>query len=134
MEKLRHSKKSLIVLTLVLLIAIGCTITFTQEQLPQDASSDCNTTISSTVFNSWFQTGTVSLNGVVNPANSITFTPNSLCSFYAWTEQMFLWLTSPAPKSYGGGGGLILDSPTFYDVSPEDSTGARVLSRINRAL
>lgn len=30
---------------------------------------------------------------------------------------MFLWLTSPAPSIYGGGG-IILDSPTFYDVSP----------------
>ena len=32
---------------------------------------------------------------------------------------MFLWLTSPAPPTYGGGG-RIFDSPVFYDVSPPD--------------
>ncbi|HEY0760807.1 MAG TPA: hypothetical protein VGD61_00410 [Pyrinomonadaceae bacterium] len=31
---------------------------------------------------------------------------------------MFLWLTSPTPSSYGGGGRPIFDSPVFYDVSP----------------
>jgi hypothetical protein len=38
---------------------------------------------------------------------------------------MFLWLTSPAPVTYGGGGVRIFDSPTFYDVSPLDASDHR---------
>jgi mono/diheme cytochrome c family protein len=38
---------------------------------------------------------------------------------------MFLWLTSPAPATYGGGGGRIFNSPAFYDVSPPDANGNR---------
>ena len=41
--------------------------------------------------------------------------------------QDFLWLTSPAPATYGGGGGLIMDSPTFYDVSPPGAGGRTLL-------
>jgi len=125
MKKFKISKKFVVVSTLLLMIAVGCSITFTELTLPSDASSDCNSTITAPIFNSWFTSGSVSLNGAVNPANSVTFSPNSLCSFYAWSEQMFLWLTSPAPKTYGGGGGLVVNSPAFYDVSPEDSLGNR---------
>jgi hypothetical protein len=78
----------------------------------------------SPVFASWFESGSVSLNGVVNPADSVTFPNTPNCSFYQWSEQMFLWLTSPAPPRYGGGG-RIFDSPVFYDVSPPDSSGHR---------
>src|SRR5205085_269132 len=49
-------------------------------------------------------------------------TPN--CSFYQWSWQMFLWLTSPSPAKYGGGE-HIFDSATFYDVSPLDGNGDR---------
>lgn len=125
MKKFKFSKKLIVITTLLLMIVIGCTVTFTQLTLPTDATSDCNNTITSTIFNTWFASGSVSLNGVVNPANSVTFSANSLCSFYAWSEQMFLWLTSPAPKTYGGGGGLVINSGAFYDISPQDSTGAR---------
>ncbi|HTQ79426.1 MAG TPA: hypothetical protein VMM92_05480, partial [Thermoanaerobaculia bacterium] len=61
------------------------------------------------------------------PANSVTTPTTPNCSFYLWSEQMFLWLTSPAPATYGGGGGRIFDSPAFYDVSPLDSMGQRTL-------
>jgi hypothetical protein len=93
------------------------------QSLPTDAQSSC--VVTAPVFASWFQSGTVTLNGVVNPANSVTFPNTPNCSFYQWSKQMFLWLTSPAPATYGGGGGLILDSPTFYDVSPPASDGSR---------
>jgi hypothetical protein len=93
------------------------------QSLPSDAQSTC--VVTAPVFASWFQSGTVTLNGVVNPANSVTFPNTPNCSFYQWSKQMFLWLTSPAPATYGGGGGLILDSPTFYDVSPPASDGSR---------
>jgi hypothetical protein len=41
---------------------------------------------------------------------------------------MFLWLLSPAPSSYGGGA-HIFDSPTFYDVSPLNSSNERTLTK-----
>jgi hypothetical protein len=33
---------------------------------------------------------------------------------------MFLWLTSPKPPIYGGGGSHIFESSSFFDVSPPD--------------
>ena len=76
--------------------------------------------VTAPVFAGWFHSGAVSKNGEVDPANSVTFpgnVPNN-CNFYKWSEQMFLWLTSPTPQTYGGGGGHIFDSPIFFDVSP----------------
>ena len=35
-----------------------------------------------------------------------------------------MWLTSPAPSTYGGGA-HIFDSPAFFDVSPPDASGNR---------
>jgi len=75
-------------------------------------------------FNSWFESGAVSLNGTVKPANSVLFPDIPNCSFYKWSEQMFLWLTSPAPPRYGGGG-LVMNTPVFYDVSLPDASGQR---------
>jgi hypothetical protein len=68
----------------------------------------------------------VSVNGAVDPANSVTFPNIPNCSFYKWSEQMFLWLTSPAPSKYGSGS-LVFTSPVFYDVSPPDANGNRTL-------
>jgi len=65
-------------------------------------------------------------NGIVDPADSITFVAMSNCSFYKWSEQMFLWLTSPVPSRYGSGS-HVFDSPVFYSVSPQDATGQRTL-------
>jgi hypothetical protein len=91
--------------------------------LPTDARDDCP--LSSATFSGWFQTGTPSLNGVVNPADSLNFPDIPNCSFYEWSEHMFLWLTSPTPPEYGGGGGRIFDSAPFFDVSPLDGSGHR---------
>src|SRR5260221_14364186 len=54
-------------------------------------------------FAGWFHSGTVGPDGVVDPPNGITFTPNAFndCAFFKWSERMFLWATSPAPPSYG---------------------------------
>jgi hypothetical protein len=95
------------------------------QTLPSDPTPSC--TVASATFATWFQSGAPSLNGVVNPANSVTFPDTPNCSFYQWSKQMFLWLTSPAPPVYGGGGGFIFDSPAFYDVSPPDSSQNRTL-------
>lgn len=91
--------------------------------LPNDAQATC--VVSGTEFATWFQSGSVTLNGVVNPADSVHFSNNPNCDFYKWSKQMFLWLTSPAPPTYGGGGGRIFDSPAFFDVSPPASDGSR---------
>jgi len=95
----------------------------TPPAVPTDAQDACP--LSAATFAGWFQSGSVSLNGVVNPANSlINLAPD--CGFYAWSEQMFMWLNSPAPTAYGGGA-HIFDSPAFYDVSPPDAGGNRTL-------
>ena len=102
------------------------------QTIPNDpqisAPFDCG--VSSTAFNGFFHSGTAAVDGVVDPANSVTF-PNNTglhnCDFYQWAEQMFLWLTSPAPPSYGGGGGRIFASPQFFTVSPADINGKRTL-------
>ena len=48
------------------------------------------------------------------------------CSFYKWSQQMFLWLTSPVPSRYGAGS-HVFNSPVFYAVSPPDSNNQRTL-------
>ena len=94
------------------------------QTLPSDPMPTC--TVAPRAFENWFQAGMPSVNGVVNPANSVAFPNSKNCDFYTWAKQMFLWLTSPAPSLYGGGG-IIIDSPVFYDVSPPDSSGNRTL-------
>lgn len=93
------------------------------QTLPTDASTIC--TVPSATFNTWFQSGSPSLNGIVLPANSVTFSnPLNNCPFYQWSEQMFMWLTSPAPAIYGSGS-RVFDTSVFYDVSPPDANGNR---------
>jgi hypothetical protein len=108
----------------MLLFVAGCPPTpgpTATPAIPMDAQDACP--LSAATFAGWFQSGSVTLNGVVNPANSLNvLAPN--CGFYQWSEQMFLWLNSPAPSAYGGGA-HIFDSPTFYDVSPPDASGNR---------
>jgi hypothetical protein len=96
------------------------------QTIPTDAQTTC--TVPAATFASWFQSGTPALNGVVKPADSVAFPNIPNCSFYQWSKQMFLWLTSPAPATYGGGS-RIFDSPTFYDVSPPDAAGNRTLQK-----
>jgi hypothetical protein len=107
-------------------LVVGIAYALTEQTLPPDAGSNCATSLTPAEFNAWFESGAVSLNGAVKPANSVTFPDIPNCSFYEWSEQMFLWLTSPAPPRYGGGGGLVMNSPAFYDVTPPDeNTGIR---------
>jgi hypothetical protein len=84
------------------------------QTIPQDAAPNCQ--VASTTFDQWFHSGKPVVNGVVNPANSVGFSEGSVCNFYAWAKQMFLWVTSES------GGVRVFDSATFYDVSPPDST------------
>jgi hypothetical protein len=96
------------------------------QSLPADAQATCtvSTLVShesdAKVFAGWFHSGAVTANGLVDPPNSVTFINQPNCPFYQWAERMFMWLTSPAP-----GGGRILDSEIFFDVSPVDEKGKR---------
>ena len=104
------------------LVVAGCALT--QIIVPSDANNSCGSQLTAAEFNSWFESGAVSLNGAVKPANSVMFPDIPNCSFYKWSEQMFLWLTSPAPPRYGSGG-LVMNTPAFFDVSLPDATGMR---------
>src|SRR5262249_7235087 len=75
----------------------------------------------------WFQSG--KLEGFVTPPATLTFRNDGNCSFYRIADQMFLWLTSPAPESYGPGSGpYVFDSAVFYDVSPFNAQKQRNLT------
>lgn len=102
------------------------------QTIPNDAQGGCP--IAPAALAAMFESGSVTLNGVGKPADS-TLPINSFCGFFEWSEQMFLWLTSPAPKSYGGGGGRIMFSPSFFTVTPIDqATGRRSFIRNNPGL
>lgn len=120
---LRTARISLMAATglAMLVFVAGCPPAPSPPPVPTDAQDACP--LSTTTIATWFQSGSVSLNGVVTPANSQT-TLNPNCDFYSWSERMFLWLTSPAPTEYGGGA-HIFDSPAFFDVSPPDASGNR---------
>jgi hypothetical protein len=84
------------------------------SKLPTDVLQSC--TVSSSDFNSWFASDTVSENGAVNAANSVTASHINNCDFYKWSEQMFLWITSPNTSgSYSNG--TVMESDSFYTVS-----------------
>ena len=91
------------------------------QTVPTDPQPTC--AISGPAFNAMFESGSVTLNGVVKPADS-TLVLNPNCPFFTWSEQMYLWMTSPAPRRYGGGSHIMF-SPSFYTVSPADANGRR---------
>jgi hypothetical protein len=81
------------------------------QTLPTNAKPTCTGIIAP-----WFQGGAVTLNGFVNPPNSLQLNTSNNCNFYLWSEQMYLWMTSPAPPTYGGSG-RVFQSPVFYGVT-----------------
>jgi hypothetical protein len=109
--------------SLVLVAAALLPLLTTAQVLPSDAAPRC--AIPASRFSSWFDTGTVTLDGAVKPANSLTFIDQPNCPFYEWSEQMFLWLTSVAPPEAGGG--RTFNSQPFFDVLPPDANNARAL-------
>lgn len=95
---------------------------FTGWTLPQDADTTC--TVSASTLKSWFASGSITENGMVTAANSLTAPHNDNCDFYRWSMQMFLWITSPANQTYNS----VLESPEFYTVSTLNaSTKTRTL-------
>jgi len=92
------------------------------SMLPKDVQKTC--AVSSSEFNSWFIEGKPTAQGWVKPANSVDFTTNNtVCDFYKWGAQMFLWLTSPE------GDGLVLDGEAIINVLPADDQGKRYLQK-----
>jgi len=86
-----------------------------ETTIPSDVSATC--TVSESDLAGWFADGTIAQNGLVSPADSISFpaTQNTACDFYKWGAQMFLWLTSPVDGAY------VFDGSSFYDVVPDGS-------------
>jgi hypothetical protein len=125
--------KTLIALAFLVVIFNNCgnnatnnvqtTSTLPPMTLPQDVANTCS--VDDAAFAAWFADGKVTENGFVMPANSVTFDHNNNCSFYRWSEQMFLWLTSSGKKYEGGG--TVLESPVFYVVTPKLPDGTRDL-------
>jgi hypothetical protein len=70
----------------------------------------------------WFQSGSVTANGFVNPANSLNLNTSNNCNFYLWSQQMFMWMTSPASSIYGGNG-VVFESPVFYAITSCGNSG-----------
>ncbi|OCX50788.1 hypothetical protein BEL04_18820 [Mucilaginibacter sp. PPCGB 2223] len=130
---MRKSFKFTIALALLGVVLWGCSRkpapsagTVSKVVLPPDVCKSC--VVAKDTFNHWFKSGTPAPNGQVLPANSVTFVPNNNCDFYRWSEQMFLWITSP-DSTYSPGGGIVLESPVFYNVSPPNPvTHERTLS------
>ena len=85
--------------TVFLAVLVLSAATGFAQTLPSNAQATCTANIAP-----WFQSGSVTLNGAVNPANSLNLDTSNNCNFYLWSEQMFLWMTSPATSIYGGSG------------------------------
>lgn len=116
MKCFRQSPKSLRKVGLVgvaACFAVGLAGTADAQVLPPNPDPTC--VVPSSEFNSWFVSGRPSLNGPVNPADSIQLDTSNNCNFYKWSEQMFLWLTSPASGIYQGG--RVFDTQVFYQVN-----------------
>ena len=64
-------------------------------------------------LNNWFA------NGKVMAANSVDFNNGTNLDFYKWSEQMFLWITSPEDNT------IDLETPEFYTVSPPYSSSEK---------
>src|SRR6185312_5564945 len=117
--------RKLVLASAAMTLVVSIAYALTQQAVPTDAGGTCLNSLTPAEFNTWFDAGAVSLNGAVKPANSVLFPDVPNCSFYKWSEQMFLWLTSPAPPKFGKGS-HVFNSPVFYDVSPLEN-GKRTL-------
>jgi len=107
-------------------LVVGASLGLTQT-IPNNAQNTAN--VPPPMFASWFTLGFPTVNGEVDPADSLNFSNIPNVDFYRWSWQMFLWLLSPAPSTYGGGG-FVFTSPVFFDVSPPDPSGIRHFSAV----
>jgi hypothetical protein len=103
----------------------GEVLAIRSSRLPTNVFQSC--TLPQDSFNTWFAGGKAVENGLVMPANSVTFGHNNNCDFYKWSWQMFAWITSPLTNNKYGSGNTVLESQVFYTVSPANAAGNRVL-------
>lgn len=99
-------------LLIFMLIMASCKPDYTK--LPTDVKK-----IADLKLNNWFANGKVSLNGQVMAANSVDFNNGTNIDFYKWSEQMFLWITSPEDNT------IVLETPEFFTVSPPYSNSKK---------
>jgi hypothetical protein len=76
--------------------------------------------VSPTTFSSWQNTSSSSSSTLsFLPPNSATFqVTQGDCSFYQWSSQMFLWLTSTDSS-----GNMVMFSKSFYNAVEDPTTG-----------
>lgn len=99
---------------------------YASVHLPQDVLQTC--TVPQDTFDTWFRTGKATENGLVTPANSVTFGHRNNCEFYEWSERMFLWLTSQT--SGGHGGETVMESPLFYTVAHDTAGSYKLVKHV----
>jgi len=107
------SFKMLASLLVFMLIMVSC-VKPDYTKLPTDVKK-----IADLKLNNWFTNGKVSLNGQVMAANSVDFSNGTNIDFYKWSEQMFLWITSPEDNT------IVLETSEFYTVSPPYSSSEK---------
>jgi hypothetical protein len=112
------------VLKRVSLSALASALLFTSSashgaSKTQSATAPAPTcTVSGSEFKSWESSSSGGSPSFV-PPNSAGFTvTQGDCSFYKWSAQMFLWLTSKSSS-----GTLTMFSPTFYNAVENPNTG-----------
>jgi hypothetical protein len=111
-------------------LAAGLTGTAGAQVLPPNPDPTC--VVPATQFNGWFESGAPGLDKPVKPADSIDLDTSNNCNFYKWSEQMLLWLTSPASGPYQGG--RVFDTQIFYQVNNDTLVAQTTLAPRNFAL
>lgn len=114
-------KLSIIYGCLFLSLALTWSCKKEKSEFLAETVDDSSCVLTEKEFNSWFKSGTATENGEVVNANSVDFVHNNNCDFYKWSEQMFLWITSPT------NGETVMETPTFYTISPKNANGSRNL-------
>jgi hypothetical protein len=117
-------QRQLVIASLCVLLAGTFALSIAQDPVPSDPQASC--TVKPAEFDKWFASGMAAPNGIVLPADSVNFTPDSLCSFYKWSWQMFLWMNSTTKT------GLVVDSAQFFEVGGFDGTARHFISNVSR--
>jgi hypothetical protein len=114
---------------LVVIAAVSINVAVAQE-LPIDAQP--TVTVPPATFAGWFASGTPTTNGFVKPADSVAFSNSPNGDFYRWSEQMFLWATSPVNN--GGTMVPVFASSLFYNVLTDAQGNYTLNPQTGRAL
>ena len=123
-----QTRRTPLALAAATVLALGSACAQPLVQPPALQYTDGACSLSPRQFSTWFSSGRVTRGGQVTFADSAAFPrQNTACDFYKWAHQMFLWIASPAA------GGIVLDSPVFYDVNFGASGGTYVPNGLNNS-